>query len=617
MKKTEGFYQKYRNYIENNLFVIVLAFYPLTKINQGLDVVDTSYSLANFQYFPVMNGTWMVATYLANVVGHWLMGLPSGDTLTGIYFYTGLLVSVLALLVYFVLRKRMPAWLVFIGEMIAIGMCWCPTTILYNYLTYGLMTAGVLLLCQGVCLTDKDEGVLKGKRKVFLFAAGICLGVNVSVRMPNVVQATFILVLWYGAWLYREKWNAVLKDTIICLAGYLLGFGVPFAAICVRYGVTAYPDMIYTMFAMTDKAKDYKPTSMLTGIFGEYVTGLYWLLFAVVCLLFLYLVYGLFMRLWQKKMGENAEYAVIKWGYSLLCAAVFAVLIRFYWGQGAFDFHYYHYGSVYFWAVLFLLFAIACSLWVLGRKAESRNAKVFALSILLMVFLTSLGSNNGVYPSMNNLFLAAPFTLWIVWRWFGNARGKGIHTPWKVMLLMFGVMLLVQSIGFHKDFVFLDGVWGEKRDTLAEDIPKAENIYTNKENAELLKDLTDYAKEQKFAGRKVILYGEIPGLAYFLDMPSAISTFWPDLDSYRMAEFTADMTEVTEQMEEDMEQNRPVVIVAAGIAAYLSEDAEAYSWFGVEPEVYATDEKLAVLSAFLEQYQYEETFSNMRYVVYE
>lgn len=615
MKKIEGFYQKYRNYMENSLFVIVLAFYPLTKINQGLDVVDTSYSLANFQYFPDMNGTWMVATYLANVVGHWLMGLPNGDALTGIYFYTGLLVSALALLVYFVLRKKMPAWLVFLGEMTAIGMCWCPTVILYNYLTYALMTVGVLLLCYGICLTDNQEGVFWGKRKAVLLTAGICLGANVAVRMPNVAQAAFILVLWYGAWLYRMKWSAVLQDTLICLSGYLLGFGVPFAAICVRYGVTAYPDMVYTMFAMTDKAKDYKPTSMLTGIFGEYMTGLYWLLFAGVCLLFLYLVYGLFMRLRRKKMGERAECAVIKWGYSLLCTAVFVVLIRFYWGRGAFDFRYYHYGSVYFWAVLFLLGTIVCALWVLGRRGESRRAKVFAAAILLLVFLTSLGSNNGVYPSMNNLFLAAPFTLWTVWRWFGKTQGKELHTPWRVMLLVFGVMVLVQSIGFHKEFVFLDGVWGEKRDTLAENIPKADNIYTNKENAELLKDLTDYAKEQEFAGRKVLLYGEIPGLAYFLDMPSAISTFWPDLDSYRMMEFTTDMAQVTEQMEE--EGKRPVVIVAAGVAAYLSEDAEVYELFGVEPAVYAEDEKLAFLSAFLQQYDYEETFSNMRYVVYE
>lgn len=638
MKQVKGFYQKYRNYIENSLFVILLAFYPLTKINQGLDVVDTSYSLANFQYFPTMEGTWMVATYLANVVGNWLMGLPGGDALVGMYFYTGLFVSATVLLAYFMLRKKMPAWLVFVGEMVAIGMCWCPTTILYNYLTYGFMTAGVLLLYKGICLTGDSSSAQQRKRQLYLVFAGIFLGANVAVRMPNVVQAAFILVLWYGAWLYQETWNRVVKDTLTCLAGYLLGFGVPLVNICMKYGIKAYPAMVYTMFAMTDKAEDYKPTAMLTGVFGEYSKGLYWLLFAGAGMIFLYVIYGVTVW-WRKKRAERRKSAdgfverekkdagLVKWCYRLLCVAVFAVLIRFYWGHGAFDFRYYNYGSVYFWAVLFLLTTIVCSLWVLGRNTEDcgtdaektnwREKKIFALAMLLLVFLTSLGSNNGVYPSMNNLFLAAPFTLWVVWQWFVSTKGRELHVPWKVLFLLFGIMVLIQSAGFHKEFVFLDGVWGETRDTLADGIPKAESIYTNQENAQLLRDLTDYAKEKGFSGRKVILYGEIPGLSYFMDMPSALSTFWPDLDSYRMTEFRTDMAEIEKQMEKKEIQYRPVVIVSSAIAAYISEDAEAYEWFGVEEASYAADEKLSFLIKFMEEHDYEETFCNMRYAVYE
>lgn len=610
MKQIERLYEKYRNYIENSLFIILLAFYPLTKINQGLDVVDTSYSLGNFQYFPTADGTWMVATYLANVVGYLFMQLPHGDTLVGMYFYTGLIVSVMAILVYFVLRKKMPAWIVFLGEMIAIGMCWCPTTILYNYLTYGFMTAGVLLLYKGIFSGWHENGVQSTRRYVYLGLAGVFLGANIAVRMPNVVQAAFILALWYGAWLQKEKFSAVVKDTLVCLAGYLLGFGLPFLTICIKYGVSAYPDMIQTMFAMTDKAVDYKPTSMLTGIFGEYFKGLYWLLFAGICLAFLYLIY--IVKNWFiKKMPESEK--ITEWLYRLGCVAVFAVLIRFYWGRGAFDFRYYNYGSVYFWAVLFLMMTIGCSLWVLCKKKEGDETKVLALIILLLVFLTSLGSNNGLYPSMNNLFLAAPFTLWVCYQWFMSTGQKKVHIPWKVMLAVLGVMVLVQSIGFHAQFVFLDGVWGEERDTLADGIPKADGIYTNLENAQLLKDLTEYAGEQKFAGREVILYGEIPGLSYFLDMPTAISTSWPDLDSYRMVQFTEDMAEV----EQNIEENRPVVIVSSAIAAYKSEDAEAYEWFGVSEKDYDKDEKLALLLEFLDEYGYEETFCNMRYAVYE
>ena len=59
--------------IEKLLFPAVLLIYPLIKINQGMDVADSTYSLANFQYFGQMDGTWMVATFLANVAGSFFM----------------------------------------------------------------------------------------------------------------------------------------------------------------------------------------------------------------------------------------------------------------------------------------------------------------------------------------------------------------------------------------------------------------------------------------------------------------------------------------------------------------------------------------------------------------
>lgn len=535
------------------------------------------------------------------------MQLPKGGTLVGMNFYTGLIISGLALLLYFTLRKKMPAWIVFLGEMLAIGLCWCPSVILYNYLTYLLMGAGVLLLYWGIC-TEQEKIKFR-----YLLLAGICLGANVAVRMPNVVQAAFILALWYGAWLKGRAFRQTVKDTFTCLFGYLCGFGLPYLTICIKYGVNAYPEMVRNMFAMTDKATDYKPTAMLTGMFGDYLTGLKWLVPAAVCIAFLYLGYGAASRLLKGKAILQKG----RWFYPLICITVYCVLFRFYWGRGMFDFRYYEYdyGSIYQWAVFFLLTTIACALSVLINGRRDSADKVLALIVLIQLFVTPLGGNNKLFPAINNLFLAAPFTLWVCRDFFVSTRGKSVHIPWKTMLLAFGLMVFVQSVGFHAQFVFLDGVWGEKRDTLLTGIPKVEGIYTNRENAEMFTDLFEYAKRQEFAGREVILYGEVPGLSYLLDMPTAISTAWPDLDSFRLVQFTQDMEKVEQNMAGS--QERPVVIVSSAIAAYRGEDAEAYKWFGVDTEKLDADEKLAVLLQFLEDHGYEETFCNMRYAVYE
>lgn len=610
MEKIARFYQKYRNYIEDGIFVVILAFYPLTKINQGLDVTDTSYSLANAQYFPSAKGTWMSATYLANAVGWLLMRLPQGDTLRGMYFYTGLVVSGMALMAYFALRKKIPAWIVFAGEMIAIGLCWAPTTVLYQYLSYFLMEAGMLLLYRGICTERTKERV----RICCLFGAGICLGANVAVRMPNVVHAAFILALWYVAYRRKEAAADTLRETLVCIAGYLAGFGVPLICICLQYGLTAYPDMVWTMFAMTDKAVDYKPGAMITGMFTDYIYGLYWLLFAGACIGILYILYWVKEKVFLQKLRfPPACRMVFDWLYRLGCAAVCLVLVRFYWGKGMFTFAYYEYRSMYQWAVLFLLITLVFAVWLFGNKKCGAEARVLALLVLLQIFLTPLGSNNDLYPIINNLFIVAPFTLWIGCSLFVRTRNCLWHLPWKSMLAMIAVMILVQSVGFHMQFVFSDGVFGEKRNTLLTGSPKTEGIYTNQENAELFEELVSFAKKRQFAGREVILYGEIPGLSYFLDMPTAISSAWPDLDSFRLAQMERDM----EAVEQRMDESRPVVIAAAGIAAYKGEDAKAYEWFGVDVEAYDADEKLGILLQFLDDYGYEETFCNMRYAVYE
>ena len=135
--------------ITQYLFPAVLLLYPLLKITQGIELTDTCYGLINYRFFPDAGQEWTVATYLANVLGALLIRLPFGDSLVGMRFYTGLMVSGMALLAYFFLKGKMPAWLAFAGEIAAVSLCWIPTTSLYNYLTFALFLAGTVFLYRG------------------------------------------------------------------------------------------------------------------------------------------------------------------------------------------------------------------------------------------------------------------------------------------------------------------------------------------------------------------------------------------------------------------------------------------------------------------------------------
>ena len=603
MKRISETYKKYQNFIEKILFPALLILYPLSKINQGIDVSDTTYSLANFQYFISMDGTWIVATFLSNAVGNLMMHLPFGSTMMGMYFYTALVQSVTAFVVYAALRRRMPAPFVFVGEWIALGLCWCPSTMLYNYLTYLLMTAGILLLY---------EGILKDDKKYYV-VAGICLGMNVAVRMPNVVQAALIIAVWYGAFIYGRTWQQAIRETLWCVLGYAVGFGVPLTAICIRYGVGAYPAMVKALFAMTDKATDYKPAAMVTGMFGDYTIGLYRLAFAGICMVGGWTLFALQRRLFSGKRG------VMVW-CKVLYVAVLLVLLRFYWGRGVFTFFYYDDSSIYNASVLLILVGILTALYCLFRKNIRPWLKILAILVLVQVFVTPLGSNNYLYPIINNLFIVVPFLLWVAYDRYVSCRAEDMRGEggilsgtgalafvWGAPFVLLIVLLFVQSTGFHMAYAFRDGIHGEARDTKLTTLVKAKNIYTNQDNAAWLEELAEYTKGAGLMGRELISYGELPGLGYLLDMPPALSTFWPDLPSYLMSEYERDMARLT---------TPPVIIVASPVAAYLNEDADGMNWFGSDREALERDEKLQILSAYMAEHSYREMFGNGRYVVY-
>ena len=168
---------------------ILLILYALVGVNQGVDLADTGYNIGTYRFMFTWDGYWTLAMLLANLLGYGLTRLPGGETLLGLNIYTSLLLGITAAAVYLLLKRKLPAWCVFLGEVIALGTCWCPATILYNYLTYY-----VILLAAGVLYLG-----LTREKNCWLVVAGVLLGINVFVRFSNLTEMAFILAVWYYA----------------------------------------------------------------------------------------------------------------------------------------------------------------------------------------------------------------------------------------------------------------------------------------------------------------------------------------------------------------------------------------------------------------------------------
>ena len=609
------------------LFVAVLVLYPLRHIAWGLDLWDTGYGYANFEYMGTrhMDPMWLFSTYLTTAIGHFLSLLPGAKTLIGMNFYTGLSISLLAVLGYYFCTKvlKIPAWLTFLGEFTAVSFCWCPTGSFYNYVTY------VFFLISVICLY---LGLSRGKGGL-LFAAGVALGCNVLARFSNLPEAAMIVAVWaYG--ITRKKAagrklrKKLLQDTGMCLAGYLTALLVLFGYIQIRYGMDEYVRGIQRLFSMTEVATDYTAASMLLGMFDWYLQNLYWELRMCVFLIAGMIAVGFLEFAAASVRDSYAGKNMIKKALRILewvVSAVLAVIMVFWlYRQGFCATEYTNYGAIIWPGVTFLTLTLLVTLWRIFTPSAPGEEKLLSGLIFLIVLITSLGSNNKLYPSMNNLFLALPYMYWQFYRfckYAGSFRWKRMTIspiPAKCLFGGFFLLFFIQVGLFGRSFVFAEGTGVQEIHAQVTNNETLKGVWMSEERAGWMQEISEYVNTGELAGKDVLLYGQIPALSYYLQMPAAFNP-WPDLDSYQIAQMEEDMLKMQERMDADVTY-RPVVLLEKKYAIYLEEGEAALK--AMQPtekewEYIVDNPKLMLIGKFMEDYGYEKTFENEKFVIYE
>lgn len=573
---------------------VILFLYAFRSVNQGIDVTDTGYHFSNFLYMSEMDPMWIFSTYIASVLGHLFTCLPGGDTLLGINIYTALIPAVFGVLCFAFFTKviRQNGLVAFWGTAVALSLCWCPTTCLYNYLTYLLFGAGAAFLYMGLT-SDKHR---------FLVLAGLSLGLNVMVRFPNLAEAALILAVWYSCVLGKEGIKAYFKKTGWCLLGYVLGIGGVLLQITLQYGFSAYLQGIIRLLGMTGDASDYTLYSMIYHLIQAYLFNGRWVLF---------LGLGVILGVLGFAVLPGKFLKVKTVGYSLCCL----ILIRWFYGQGMFSLAYDGYGAIFGWSAVAIMGALLLGLWMILSGKIAKEDKILAAIVVLIIGITPLGSNNQLYANINNMFPVIPFILYgleKIWRLCEDKTIRLKNTETKLqrrpLFLMAGICLLVltwQSLIFGNTFVFRDSV---PRETKVNGIETLAHMKTTKENAEALEELGNFVSDNGLSGRQVILFGDVPALSAYLKMPFLMSP-WPDLPSYSYRTFQEELSDIAA----NIQNNRPIIIFGADFYDFLTnkeEDIEESESFRAK-----YGDKLYLLEDFIETYAYQTAFQSERFVV--
>ena len=606
-EKMQGWKGLY-GWCERVIFPVILLLYPLRHIFVGAEWWDTGYNYGNFQYMDRMDPMWVFSTYLGNALGNLFTRLPLGNRMLGLNLYTGLLVSLTALAgYYFFIRKvRIPSLFAFAGELLALNLCWCPTALLYNYLTYFLFGIGTAVLYCG----------LAEDKKQYLVLAGICLGVNVFVRFPNLAEMGMIAGVWAYGFLCRKKGRAVLAETLWCILGYAAGAGLCLGYLSLRYGFTEYVSAIRRLFEMPSEAPGYTLYSMIYSQMIDYKQNLIWLG---------YLVFFVFLGVLGFAVLAGRLEGLKKFGY------VACVFLGFYYlmMKGMFNLEYITKLSVFHWGAFLLTATLLIGLVTILRPGAERRDKLMLGLGMLVILITPFGSNNHLYSSINNLFFVAPFTLWMIYRflkWLPGRlwiTGRGVQKeevvpkegivqqkgrrilisffPVKAMILCMLLVLGIQSMGFGIRYVFSEANGGENLRTRIEENEVLQGIYTSPDRAEIIRSISSYVTENGLTGKEVILYGMIPSMSYYLQMPFAI-TSWPDLLSYNYSVMAEDLQEIAADIAEG-KREPPVMLLEIGLKG------------AVDGEETAEDAKFALLLDWIKRYDYEITFENEKFIL--
>lgn len=583
------------HFAEKILFPVILILFPLLKVNQGIDLTDTAYSLGNYAFFGENTVLWTLLTFLSNVLGFFFTKLPFGGTMLGMKVYSSLLISAMALLGYRFFRTKMPAVIAFLAELSAIGMCWCPSVILYNYMTYALLLTAVILLFRG--LVRKHPGCL--------VAAGVVLGLNTLVRFPNNgLEVLLILTLWYYGYLKKKPLAEIAKETGLCIAGYAAGFVTVLAGMMLLYGTGTLGTMIEGIFGMAGSASDYTFGEMLGMITDAYLHGAGWMAYMVLCIL-----PGIPFFAIQKECFPLLRKVV----YCICIVFLFIVLGR--WGM--FNFKYYQKEAALQWGVVFLILSLGICVWMLFSRMQDCEWKLIAAMSLIVILITPLGSNNYVWPALNNLFFVAPITFWTIYRFarwgrpYLDVTGKVPLFSVKAMTMAMVIAFLIQAVGIGCNYVFLDGEDGHKRDTTVEGSRILRGMKTNAANAGTLEELNTFMLENntEYRNKKVILYGNIPGLSYYLHKAPAVYTSWADLDTNSYERLAEDLNTLNQTM---TEENRPLVIFSEEIMAQVLDLQEN----GMTGEGSVWEQKLKAILDFMTENEYRKAFENEKYAVF-
>lgn len=558
--------------------VIILIYCLLLSI-QGFDLTDEGYVLVGYQNF------FDDHLYASHLNGFYLTGLVGGiwEKLFGFGgWYSFRVLNCLIILggyvaVCYTLRDYWhKKWWIFAGFVfVLVYMISTHGTLVFHYYTFS-----AFMNCLISLLLYKSY---KDSNNILLLISSFLMGVNIFVRLPNIMLCVIPFALSVIAVIYDRKYIALYKQIEIICVGLLFGI---ILSLFILF-ILGHEEMYFGSLNNYSKAAQNAQNShgILPMIKTYSIQALYVLLLMAVFISFFWGINHFFRDTNPtKNKNKNAYYLLV-----VCCTIILIKLIRVIFVIS------------YVRIALFLALAYVFSLFIIYKRRNQKNTVILISMFIMVSIFQPIGSDLGI----DNM---GPYAIWgllpvslaIFMDTISMEKKKLFST--KLLTLSIGTIIFSLTLPLIRDNLYYcyrdEGARFEKTYIISS-LPKA-NIYTSKQRAEEIDSIIHICRQYGHKSDSVFFALDVPGLYYLTRVKPYLSNPWPNLFS---------IGKMDAKMKEEKNKHHPPLIVRR----LVKEKREKKDNLLFENR---NEYNNKVLDKFISENHYKPLWHNNNYIIY-
>lgn len=494
--------------IVNIALVSFLLLYPLYSVIFGINMTDTGYWLSNYKEF-----------FDDTVRGYavWL-SLFFGGTINIVFGKFGLIsfkivniltIYAILLLIYKLLREYTTHSLL----LLFLSM----TVIFVNIDLLSILNPDILTTLFFILASYFLYYALTYNRLSYFFIAGLFLGLNIFIRLPNLLGIGLIVIIFFYDFATSSIKKRTFKKSATLLSGYIVSIIIIFLLMESLGHFETYIETIKNLFtAAKDPNYHHSTSGLLTTFITQHSIALLYGLFAIAFILTI------------SWLTKYLNYSKPTFYFAVFIISSITVIYLFKKSSifNYMDFFYPHLaivGTIY----LSLIFII------IKNYKNNINFSLLALIALFVIILIPLGSNTGLKKSFYGMYLGLPIIFIYISSLTSFKIGQFIFTSREITFLKYYIYLtfilfsLIISTMFFASYGDARAKWNMcttiKHNSLQYNLTTKDRAISI---SGLLNTLQAYEKEYDF----LFTYERIPIIQYASNLKPFINNSQPFYD---------------------------------------------------------------------------------------